>query len=96
MIDDIERRLIEDERTWNAQNRIGTVEYDAETDTIAFLRDKDDKSEDYFYWFPLKEVKTYQGYNHWFEHLGHKRWFTPDVRFNLLLVLERLGYDGSR
>lgn len=74
--------------------RIGTVGYDAKTDTIGFYHNPTDDSEDYFYWFEFSRINSHEEYNDWFDHLSRKRWFTPHVRHNLIDVLEKLGQSG--
>lgn len=73
--------------------RIDKVGYDADTDTINFYRD--DTTADYMYWFEASRIKNYRQYNDWFDHLSHKMWFTPDVKYNLVDVLEKLGHNGN-
>ena len=75
--------------------RIGLVGYDAPTDTIDFHRTPDEPDEDYFYWFERSRITTYREYQDWFEHLSHKQWFTPEVKYNLVDVLEKLGECGN-
>lgn len=84
-----------DLESWEQRRRIGVVGYDEETNTIAFYHEPDDADLDYFYWFPVDEIQTYDQYNDWFEHLRAKRWFTSDVKYNLIDVLERLGQSGN-
>ena len=67
------------------------IEYDSATDTVGFL----DEYGSCFYWFSFDRIITHADYNFWFEHLSRKRWFTPQAKYALIDVLERLGQSGN-
>ncbi len=91
----LEEEIDRDDKTWKERRRIGTVEYHAPTNAICFYDKPDDPSEEYFYFFPFSECQTYNQYNDWFQHLRCKMWFTKQIEWNLVEVLERLGQSGN-
>lgn len=87
--------LTRENETWDEERRIGHVGFDPTNNTIAFYRRVDCPLDDYFYWFQSDECATHDGYHFWFEHLSHKMWFKSNIKFELQLVLERLGYNAN-